>query len=68
LLRFQVAHIFLELVQLRLLGGDGLRRRGDTQTPINQQGSTDHRTPESAVILRTQWIPHCRRCVLELGL
>jgi hypothetical protein len=54
-------------VQLLLLGPDGLCRRGDTQTPINQQGSTDHRTPESAVILRTQWTPDCRRCVLELG-
>jgi len=68
LLRFQVAHSFLALVQLLLLGPDGLRRRGDTQTPINQQGSTDHRTPESAVILRTQWTLHCRRRVLELSL
>jgi hypothetical protein len=67
-LRFHAAHIFLGWVQLLLLGGDGLRRRGDTQTPINQQGSTDHRTPESAVILRTQWTPDCRRCVLELSL
>ena len=67
MLRFQAAHIFLELAQCLLLGPDGLRRRGDTQTPINQQGSTDHRTPESAVILRTQSTSHCRRDVLELG-
>ena len=67
MLRFQVAHTFLALAQLLPLGLDGLRRRGDTQTPINQQGSTDHRTPESAVILRTQWTPHCRSCVLESG-
>jgi hypothetical protein len=59
LLRFEATHIFLELVQLPLLGSDGLRRRGETQTPINQQGATDHRTPEAALILRTQWIPHC---------
>jgi hypothetical protein len=52
-------------VQLLRLLVRGLRRRGDTQTPINQQGAADHRTPESAVILRTQWVPHCGRPTLR---
>jgi len=56
---FQVAHVLLEFLQLLRVGRGGLGRRGDTQTPINQQGSADQRTPDPAVILRTQFIPHC---------
>ena len=55
--RRQLTQVILKLVQLRGLRLDGLRRRGDTQTSVNQQGSTDQRTRKATVILRTQRLP-----------
>ena len=55
--RRQVTQVVLKLVHVRGLRIDGLRRCGDTQTSVNQQGSTDQRTRKATVILRTQLLP-----------